>query len=199
MVKKVLADVHDFWFGPLASPDVQPKEKAELWFSAKPEFDEEIRQRFGKYLAPARDTEWDVDNLSRVEQVGLIILLDQFPRNMFRTSGDAFAYDAKALSLAKRLLRDGAGKFYHAERPFVGLPFMHSENLTDQEYSVWYFANELKDTRPETVEGWRNGFDYAYKHWMIIRKFGRFPHRNAMIGRESTPEEIEFLKAGRGF
>lgn len=199
MVKKVLTDVYDFWFGQLASPEDMPKEKADLWFSAKPEFDEEIRQTFGKYLAPARDTEWDLENLSRYEQVGLVVLLDQFPRNIYRTSGDAFAYDAKALSVSRRLLAGGGGHFYRAERQFVALPFMHSENLRDQEYAVARFANELLTAPSENIEGVRMGFDFAYKHWMIIRKFGRFPHRNAMMGRESTPEEIEFLKAGRGF
>lgn len=200
MVKKVLTDVYGFWFGQLTGPEDIPREKADLWFSAKPEFDEEIRQTFGKYLAPARDTEWDVANLSRMEQVGLVVLLDQFPRNIYRTSGDAFAFDAKALSVARRLLAGGeGGDFYRAERQFVALPFMHSENLADQEYAVARFANELLTAPPANIESARMGFDFAYKHWAIIRKFGRFPHRNALIGRESTPDEIEFLKGGRGF
>lgn len=201
MVKKVLADIHRYWFGDINAPtDIVAPEKVDIWFSAKPETDAYIREHFGKYLEPARETSWDLANLSRIEQVGLVVLLDQFPRNIHRTSGDAFAYDAKALSIARELLKDGPDRFFPAERIFVSLPFMHSENMADQDYSVAFVATQLL-TAPLDIreKGPRNGFDFAYKHWMIIRKFGRFPHRNEMMGRESTPEEIEFLKGGRGF
>ena len=200
MVKKVLTDVYSYWFGDLQSPsDVVAPEKVDIWFSAKPETDAHIRDTFGKYLEPARETTWDLANLSRAEQVGLVVLLDQFPRNIHRTIGDAFAYDAKALSIARELLKDGPGRFLPPEQIFVSLPFMHSENLIDQDYSVAFVANMLLRAPLDKRDGPRNGFDFAYKHWMIIRKFGRFPHRNVMMGRESTPEEIEFLKNGRGF
>jgi uncharacterized protein (DUF924 family) len=201
VVKKVLADIHRYWFGDLTSPtDLPPPEKFDLWFGAKLETDAHIRDTFGKYLIPARETSWDLDNLSRVEQVGLVVLLDQFPRNIYRSTGDAFAYDAKALSVARELLKDGPDRFFPAERIFVALPFMHSENIVDQDYSVAFLATQLLAAPTDRREpGPRNGFDFAYKHWMIIRKFGRFPHRNVMLGRESTPEEIEFLKDGRGF
>jgi uncharacterized protein (DUF924 family) len=199
MVKKVLLDVYGYWFGDLPSPTHIPAEKAETWFSAKPETDAHIRDTFGKYLAAAKSTEWDTANLSRMEQVGLVVLLDQFPRNIYRESGDAFAYDAKALSIARELLKDGGRQFYLVERQFVSLPFMHSENLADQDYSVYYVANELMNAPPDHVERGRKNLDFATKHRDIIRKFGRFPHRNAMMGRVSTPDEIEFLKGGRGF
>lgn len=199
MVKKVLTDIYDYWFGALRSPGDMPAEKAEIWFSAKPGTDAHIRDTFGKYLEAARETEWDLANLSRMEQVGLVVLLDQFPRNIYRTTGDAFAYDRKALAIARELLKDGGRQYYLIERQFVALPFMHSEAIADQDYSVWYLANELLTAPPEHIDRLRIGLDYATKHRDIIRKFGRFPHRNVMMGRESTPDEIEFLKGGRGF
>jgi uncharacterized protein (DUF924 family) len=195
--RKILTDVHRYWFGDDAAN--VPKEKFDLWFSAKPEFDAEIRERYEKYLAPAKATDWNLATLSQWEQVGLVILLDQFPRNIYRSTGDAFAYDEKARTISNELLKDGVTRFHPSERPFVMLPFMHSELMADQDRSVALYANELAAAPPERVEGARMAFDFAYKHWMLIRKFGRFPHRNAMMGRQSTPEEIEFLKGGRGF
>jgi uncharacterized protein (DUF924 family) len=199
MVKKVLTDIHRYWFGELRAPGDIPKEQMELWFTVKPETDAHIRDTYGKYLEAAKSTEWDLANLSRMEQVGLVVLLDQFPRNIYRESGDAFAYDAKALSIARELLKGGGRQYYLIERTFVSLPFMHSEAIADQDYCVWYLANDLMNAPPEHIDRLRVNLDFATKHRDIIRKFGRFPHRNVMLGRESTPDEIEFLKGGRGF
>jgi len=170
-----------------------------MWFRPTEEVDRHIGDTFGKYLEAAKMTEWDVDNLSRTEQVGLVLLLDQFPRHIFRTSGDAFAYDAKALSIARRLVAGGFERFYPVERTFVALPFEHSEDLADQDYSTLLFAAEAVAAPLQAKDGLRAALDFATKHRDIIRKFGRFPHRNVVLGRESTPEEIEFLKGGRGF
>jgi uncharacterized protein (DUF924 family) len=199
--RDVLAGIHRFWFGELRSPGERPpKEISDRWFSAKPEFDAELETRFARYLVPARTADWDLGRLSRIEQVGLILLLDQLPRNIFRKGGEAFASDAKALSLSRELMRDGGiARFFPVERTFVALPFMHSENLEDQDFGCSYFAAAVVAAAPEYRDDARNGLDYAYKHWSIIRKFGRFPHRNEVLGRQSTPEEIEFLKGGRGF
>ena len=200
MVKKVLTDIHRYWFGDLKSPtDKVPPDRFEMWFRPTAEVDQHIRHTFGKYLEAAKATEWDVDNLARLEQVGLVLLLDQFPRHIFRTTGDAFAYDAKALSIARRLVAGGIQRFYPVERTFVALPFEHSEDLADQDYSTLLFAAEAVAAPPPAKDGIRMALDYATKHRDIIRKFGRFPHRNAVLGRESTPEELEFLKGGRGF
>lgn len=202
MVKKVLADIYQYWFGDPGdiSPDAV-KARMDKWFGASPETDAHIRETFGKYLPAAKDTAWDLANLSHNEQVGLVILLDQFPRNIHRTSGDAFAYDAKALQIARELTKNGTDseRFSPMERIFIHLPFMHSEDVGDQDIAVLLYAVEVRRARPEGVDGARNGLDFATKHRDIIRKFGRFPHRNVMLGRESTPDEIEFLKGGRGF
>jgi uncharacterized protein (DUF924 family) len=200
MVKKVLADIHRYWFGDLAASQGTPSpEKIGMWFTVKPETDDHIRQTFGKYIDAAASTEWDLANLSHTEQVALVVLLDQFPRNIYRDSGQAFAYDAKARAIAGELVKGGMERFHLAEQMFLFLPFEHSENLADQDFAVWLFAGHLLAAPEPAKGGVRMAFDFAYKHWDIIKKFGRFPHRNAALGRESTPEELEFLKSGRGF
>lgn len=200
MGKKVLTDIHRYWFGEINSPtDKVAPERMKVWFEPSKEVDDHIRDTFGKYLEAAKATEWDLDNLSRMEQVGLVILLDQFPRQIHRESGDAFAYDEKALSIARRLFAGGPDRFWPVERTFVALPFEHSEDIADQDYAVLLFAAEAVAAPPDAKDRARMALDYATKHRDIIRKFGRFPHRNAALGRESTAEEVEFLKGGRGF
>jgi uncharacterized protein (DUF924 family) len=200
MVKKVLIDVHRYWFGELKSPtDMVPPERMQMWFRATVEVDNHIRDTFGKYLEAAKATEWDVSHLSREEQVALVILLDQFPRQIYRESGQAFAYDAKAKAVADELIKGGFERFYPVERTFVFLPLEHNEDIADQDRSVWLFAGEALAAPEPAKIGQRMALDFATKHRDIIRKFGRFPHRNVLLGRESTAEEVEFLKGGRGF
>ena len=199
MDRNVLADVHRFWFGELKSPDDTPSDKAQIWFKQSDETDRTIRERFAASLDDAAVTDWNLADLTRVEQVGLVVLLDQFPRNIFRTSGQAFAYDAKARAIAGALLKEGAARFYPPERGFLFLPLMHSEDIADQEYCLWLYVSETLSAPPERKDGLRMGIDFSTRHRDIIRKFGRFPHRNVVLGRESTPEEVAFLKSGRGF
>ncbi len=195
----VLRDIHRYWFGDLASPTDQNPDKAAIWFLQSDDTDAHIRETYGAYLPRAAAIDWDLDALGREEQVGLIVLLDQFPRNIFRTSSEAFAYDDKARAIARKLLAGGLERFWLHEQDFVCLPFEHSEDIADQDLSVMLFARMAV----EAPEAWkaekREVTDYATKHRDIVRKFGRFPHRNEMLGRESTPEELEFLKGGRGY
>lgn len=200
MDTKILNDIHDFWFGKLTGPFDYPKEKSELWFKQSDETDDYIRTTFGAHIAEAARTEWDLGALTREEQVGLVILLDQFPRNVFRTSGESFAYDATARALSRRLVEDSRERFFLIERAFLCLPFEHSEDIADQDYSV-YLAAEAALAAPEDLKStFRNFLGYATRHRDVIAKFGRFPHRNQLLGRESTPEEEEFFEEhGRGF
>jgi uncharacterized protein (DUF924 family) len=198
---KVLEEIHRYWFGDLSSPD-EPiaEEQVKRWFQPTPEVDAHIRDAWGGCLDEARATDWDMAGLTRPQQMGLIILLDQFPRQVFRTSGEAFAYDKTALAIARQLCTDGGWRrFWVIERTFLFLPFEHSENIADQDRSLLLYAAAACEASGPAVEGCRAALDFATKHRDIIRKFGRFPHRNVMLGRESTPEEIEFLKGGRGF
>ena len=201
MDKAVLDDIHAWWFGPLLSPTDRNPDKAAIWFTRSDATDAHIRDTWGRTIPEAAAADWDIDGLTRRQQVGLVILLDQFPRNIFRTTGEAFAYDAKARAVASALVEDGLDRFFLVEQAFVCLPFEHSEDIADQDLSVLLFAEmAVEAPRGPWEEIQRNGLDYATKHRDLIRRFGRFPHRNAMLGRESTPEEAAFLaEHGRGY
>jgi uncharacterized protein (DUF924 family) len=198
-LQPVLGDIHRYWFGELTSPTDQNDEKAKIWFRQSDETDAHIRETFGPYIARAAEVDWDLDALSREEQAGLIILLDQFPRNIHRTTGEAFAHDAKAREVARKLVDGGLDRFWLYEQTFICLPFEHSEDNADQDLSVMLYARMAVEAPAAWKDNKREVTDFATKHRDIIRKFGRFPHRNAVLGRESTPEEIEFLKGGRGY
>jgi uncharacterized protein (DUF924 family) len=199
--KAILGDIHRFWFGELKSPDAFPREKTTLWFRQSEETDTYIRDHFGRYIPEAAGVDWDLASLAREEQVGLVVLFDQFPRNIFRTTGEAYAYDAKARDTSRRLIMaPGLDRFFWIERVSLLLPFEHSENIGDQDYSVLLSAELAVNAPPPILEFCRVMVDYTTKHRDMIRKFGRFPGRNAMLGRQSTPKEDEFLREhGRGF
>jgi uncharacterized protein (DUF924 family) len=200
MGRKILRDVHAYWFGPLAGPEDFPAGKSEIWFKQSDATDAHIRDTFGAAIPEALAERWDVAALSREEQMGLVVLLDQFPRNIFRTSGEAFAYDAKARTIARLLVGLGRERFYRTERAFLYLPFEHSEDIADQDFGVYLFAEDAVSAPDSWKDKARLYLDFATKHRDLIRKFGRFPHRNAMLGRESTPDEEAVLKAnGRGY
>jgi uncharacterized protein (DUF924 family) len=196
----ILRDIHRYWFGDLRSPDDFPKEKSEIWFRRSDATDGHIRETFGRTISEAAKEQWDLARLSREEQVALVVLLDQFPRNIFRDSAEAFAYDPKARQIARALIASGWSGFYWIERTFLCTPFEHSEDAAEQDYSV-LLAGDLAVTAPASLTDYFRGtLDYATKHRDLIRKFGRFAHRNAVLGRPSTPEEEAFLKEhGRGY
>ena len=182
-------EVLDFWFGP------EPGEPRKAWFEKNALFDEAIRTRFlalHNTAALGGLSGWSASDRTAL---ALIIATDQFPRNLFRGSRRAFETDALALATAKHIIDKGWDKnMCPIERSFVYLPFEHSESLAEQERSLAFFK-PLKEF-PETADP----EDYPKRHWQIIERFGHFPHRNAALGRESTAEEIEFLKQpGSGF
>lgn len=182
-------DVHRFWFGaPGESDDVQPRE---LWFTKSDVTDRAIRERFGATVEAALEGNLDrwADTLRGA--LALIIVLDQFTRNALRGTPRAFAGDARALALATRLVDSGQDlSFLPIERWFVYMPFEHSERLLDQLESVRLFERLSAD-------GVDSPLEWARRHYEVIARFGRFPHRNAILGRASTPEEVEFLKQPR--
>ena len=180
-------EILDFWFGQADEPDYG-KPKA-FWFSKKPEFDEQIRTLFLKHYQKAAEgylDDWiDFPNTC----LALILLLDQFPRNIFRGTPEAFATDWEALSAAQHALAQGYDlELLPVQRWFLYLPFEHSENLDDQRRAVQLFQGLSDD--PDSA----NRIEYSIRHLKVIERFGRFPHRNAILGRFSTPEEEEFLK-----
>ncbi len=164
--------------------------------------DYQVRLKFGHVIAEAAQQDWDLSLLSREQAVALVVLFDQFPRNLHRTSGEAFAYDHLARDIATWLTADGWDCFTAMERFILGLPYVHHEDIAAQDFAVM-IVSEICVTAPEGMrEAHRFDLDQAIRHREVIRRFGRFPHRNAVLGRPSTPEEVEFLKTalrGRGF
>lgn len=177
----------DFWFG---SPEQASYGKPrQAWFIKRPEFDLEVRSRFIADYEQAAAGMLDEWKNSPLTCLALILLLDQFPRNMFRNTVQAFATDWQALSTAEYAIAQGYDRdLLPVQRWFIYCPFEHSENLEDQNRSVALFE-QLSDD-PDSADAIR----YAVRHREAIVRFGRFPHRNAILGRSSTPEEEEFLK-----
>jgi uncharacterized protein (DUF924 family) len=169
-------EVLDFWFR-----DIEPKK----WWLADPEFDSLIKERFLGLLEQARQGElfaWRKEPGGRLAE---IIVLDQFSRNIWRNTPAAFAQDAIALVLSQEAVSNGAlGALSPVECAFLLMPYMHSESQ-----AIHLVAERLfQEFTPE------NNYNFELRHKAIIDRFGRYPHRNAMLGRDSTPEEIEFLK-----
>ena len=177
-----IQEILDFWF--LPEQDENYGKPRDVWFKKDPSFDAEIKRRFLDDFEKA-----EAGNLldwteSARGSLALILLFDQFTRNMFRGSPRAFAADGKAREVARHMIARG---FYDQlgplQKQFAALPFEHSEDLDDQKLSLKLFK----------ALGTKELVDYAERHYVIIERFGRFPHRNEQLGRESTTEELAFL------
>jgi uncharacterized protein (DUF924 family) len=179
-----------FWFG---SNDAAA-ERSRLWWGKHPETDKLIRDRFESSLRKAADGELDDWAATPGGRLALILLTDQFSRNMYRDTPNAFAFDAIALRCCKEGLREDVDKLLRpVERVFFYLPLEHSESLEDQERSVALLQALVQEAGPDFA-----GFlDYAIRHRAVIARFGRFPHRNRILGRTSTEQEAAFLKEPR--
>jgi uncharacterized protein (DUF924 family) len=182
-------DVLAFWFGPPALA------RREVWFRKDAAFDATIRERFLDAIAAAcagAYGEWCVEPRGALARV---VLLDQFTRNAFRDTPDAFSGDERAIATADDAIAKGFDRaLAPLERTFLYLPFEHSEDVAMQERSLAMFGALAQET------GDWSQFEWVERHARIIRMFGRFPHRNAILGRPSTSEEIAFLKTpGSGF
>ncbi len=170
-------DILDFWFN---------ETKPQQWFQVSEEFDQAIVERFKEPYEMAARGEFDEWQKSADGALALCILLDQMPRNMFRGTPKAFETDKKALIISKYAISKGLDQVLSPQkRRFIYLPFEHSENLNDQRRSVELFE-KMKDED-------KLGYDYALRHLDVIEKYGRFPHRNKILGRQNTPEEEEYL------
>lgn len=189
-----IQEILEFWFGPLNNPEDYPESKSEQWFTVDKAFDAEIRSRFGDLVNSASKKDLETWKKTPKGRLALIILLDQFPRNIYRNTPQAFAYDciAQALTLEGLTVNDDK-KLFPIERVFFYLPLEHAENLELQELSVEKFKDLVSNLPEAQKSPYQSFLDYAVRHYEIIAKFGRFPHRNKILNRESTPEEIEFL------
>lgn len=188
--------VLDFWFGELDPADHRPTPAhMKLWFQGGADADATIRERFGQTLEDAAAGKLDEWKQTAEGYVALIIVLDQFPRNIFRGSEKAFSFDSLALSLSKEAMAHGNERAVHPLlATFMLLPLEHSESLEDQELCVSYMRDLAQQVHEEARGAFLGFLDYAVQHRDIIKEFGRFPHRNALLNRTSTPEEISFLE-----
>ncbi|MFT4551673.1 MAG: hypothetical protein ACI9S8_000289 [Chlamydiales bacterium] len=199
MIRENLDDrwkqILNYWFAKV--PDVPtyfPHDKAKLWFSKSQETDDYISKTFGD-LIPLADSgvlkHWENSDKSRL---ALVILLDQFTRNIYRGSEQSFAYDPIALRVCLETIEKGKDKdLFPVERSFFYLPLEHSEDLSLQNLSVEKFQKLLEESPDNLREVLSANVDYAIKHREIIERFGRYPHRNEILGRESSEEEMNFL------
>ena len=180
------AEITDFWFGP---KDERGRATArDFWFTQSAATDDGIRQRFGTTVESVLRGELETWSESDEGALALILLLDQFTRNMYRGTAEAFAGDRRAVLLSRRMVGTGADRRYsRLERWFIYMPFEHSEQLADQQESLRLFAGLAADGEPAPLA-------WAQRHFDVIRRFGRFPHRNEVLGRASTPDELEFLR-----
>lgn len=178
-----------FWFGDPCDPQSDYGQQRKAWFQKDLAFDAQIRQRFLTDYERAVVGECDRWANTPHGTLALILVFDQFPRNLFRSDPRSFATDPQALALARHAVDQGWDRaLLPVERLFIYLPFEHSETLADQHQSVALFE-ELVQTAPEL----ESTLDYAYRHREVIARFGRFPHRNDVLGRATTPAEAEFL------
>jgi uncharacterized protein (DUF924 family) len=166
------------------------------WFRKDERFDREIASRFEPTLAAARTGQLDAWRATPLGRLALIVVLDQFSRNIHRSSPLAFEGDAQALALARELVSSGGDRLLDTlQRWFAYLPFEHSESLADQDESVRLFT-----TLAAEDERLSDALDYAHRHREVIVRYGRFPHRNAVLGRENTAQEAAYLASpGAGF
>jgi uncharacterized protein (DUF924 family) len=179
-----------FWFGSPETADSTYAVRRKIWFSKDPDFDQQLRDRFGSTYEQAAADRLDHWQTAPASCLALILVLDQFPRNLFRRQATAFATDAKALTIAKQAIAQGFDQaLAPIQRIFMYLPLEHSECLADQLQSVRLFG-ELVQDQAELADT----LDYAIRHRDVIERFGRFPHRNSFLGRPTTEAEAEFLK-----
>ncbi|MDC5851904.1 DUF924 domain-containing protein [Vibrio europaeus] len=168
-------DVLDFWF-----IELEPKD----WFVSSSELDKTITSRFGDLLKSAAQSELFTWRDSAKGRLAEVIVLDQFSRNIYRNTPKAFAQDPLALALAQEAISLGLDqKLETKQRSFLYMPFMHSESAIIHQQAIELF----------NVTGMENNYEFELKHKVIIDRFGRYPHRNDILGRASSPEEVEFL------
>jgi uncharacterized protein (DUF924 family) len=186
----------DFWFGPAGDPERETHRR--IWFGGPPEFDDELRRLFLAHYERAVAGALGAWEGAPESALALVLLLDQIPRNIFRETPRAYATDAMAREVAERAMARGFDEgFPPVWRKFFFMPLHHSEDLADQRRSVALFDSIRDDHDPGDREE-RGGLRrYGLPYVEVIARFGRFPHRNAILGRVSTPEEIAFLNWAR--
>ena len=187
--------VLDYWFGSDPDDTVAAREKGDMWWRSSSVIDDDIRTGYAVLVESAGRSELDEWASTPRGLLALILLMDQFPRNIYRNTPRAFAFDP----VGRAHCRDGISRGIDVrlrpiERVFHYLPLEHSESLPDQDDSVRLFSELAREAAPDRKELFANYLRYAERHREIIARFGRFPHRNRILDRASTAEEIAFLQ-----
>ena len=192
-----LEEVRHFWFEDAClAPESLARHQAR-WFAPSDQLDRDIEQRFGALPDAARSGTLPYRPDDPHDLLAIILILDQFPRQIYRNTPQAFAYDREARAISNTMIEKSLFQVLTlVEQVFVFLPFEHSETLSDQSLSVQLYETLLQQAPQSYHSFLENALDYARRHHSIITRFGRFPHRNAALGRESTKEEKSFLAAG---
>ena len=187
--------VLDFWFGqPGPAAEVAARQRP-LWFGKSAANDQQVTDRFADTLTAAGAGQLDHWARTPRNQLALIVVLDQFPHHIHRNQGLSFAYDAQSLTLALDMIQSGnAARVAPIERVFVYLPLEHAESLELQDQSVALYTQLAAETHAAERPLFDGFLDYAVKHRDVVARFGRFPHRNELLGRPSSSEEIAFLQ-----
>jgi uncharacterized protein (DUF924 family) len=194
---KTINAILDFWFGELDDRGLSPPEQHALWFKSSADTDQYCSAQFGDRVTLAVAGELDHWAESDRGLIALVLLLDQFTRNIYRDTPLAFSGDPGALALARHTIATGRHRHLPAiHQVFLYLPLEHAEDLAVQEQSVELFAKLAAVTRQEMLAGFSR---YAVSHRDVIAQFGRFPHRNAILERESTKAELKYLDTHGGF
>ena len=187
--------VLEFWLGSLSAEGLAEPERRARWFEASDEFDRDCRERFEELHTAVLGERCEGWLQQPRPCVAYVIVADQLSRNLYRGTPAMYAADSRALRAAELGLRDHATVLAFHERHFLYLPYMHAEDRAAQARCVALFEAELeRATGPARREAARTALDFARRHRDIVERFGRFPHRNALLGRPSRPEELAFLE-----
>ena len=187
--------IRAFWFGSNPDDPNLAQTRAQLWWHHDPQVDAQIKLRFESEVNKAANRQLDDWSKTPTGRLALILLTDQFTRNIYRHTPQAFATDSLARSWCNEGIHNGSHEQLRPiERVFFYLPLEHSESLVDQNRSVALFQSLAASVESKYRSTFEDFEQFAIRHRNIIDRFGRFPHRNSILGRESTPEEIEFLK-----
>jgi uncharacterized protein (DUF924 family) len=191
-----IAETLDYWFGPSWDDPTRTSDRSDLWWGGR-EHDPMIQDRFGAEVAAAERGELDEWAATPEGALALVITVDQFRRNVFRGQPEAFGDDARALAICLRAQDEAWDhELPPVPRVFLYMPMQHAEDIGVQDRAVRVFQ-ALADEQPEAVRSTFQGFaDYAVTHRDLIARFGRFPHRNRILGRAPTPEETAYLAGG---
>ncbi len=192
---KTIEETLLYWFGPGMSSDLPSEERTKQWFAYTPDVDQFIKENFEKNLIAAKNKKLVAWQKTARGSLALIIILDQFSRNIYRNQAQAFAADTQAINLSL----DGIELEFDQqlsliERVFFYIPLMHSEDIHMQQQSVAAYKSLFDLALPETQAIFKSFYHYAIEHYRVIEEFGRFPYRNKILSRESTPEEQQYLQ-----